>query len=80
MIKVSKEFYESGCTMDGRGNRVFLRGKNGEGSLQMRFWKNKVEIIGGPEDRIVNFKNIKEICTTNGRPPKEGPFPTIQLK
>lgn len=80
MIKVNKKFYESGCTMDGRGNRVFLRGKDGEISLQMTFWKNKVEIVGGPEDRIVDFKNIEEICTTNDRPIRVEPFPAIQLK
>ena len=80
MIRVNKKFYESGCTIDGRGNRVFLKGKDGEVNLQMTFLKNKVEIIGGPETRIVDFKNIKEICTTNDKTIMVGPFPAIQLK
>lgn len=79
MIKVNEGFYESGCTMDGRGNRVFLKGKDGEVKLQMIFRKNNVEIIGGYEPRLVNFKNIKEICTANGKSSKAGPSPAIQL-
>ncbi len=65
MIKVDKSFYEHGFTMDGKGNRVFLKTKNGKVKKEMVFVKDKVIIIElqafGAIEWTVDFKKINEI-------------------
>lgn len=81
MIKVDRSFYESGCTMEGKGNRIFLIGKGEKGNLTMTFiGNNNVQITGGSLNAIVDFNDIESICVTNAKPIEEGPFPAIQLR
>ncbi len=64
MIKVDSKFYNSGCTMDGKGNRVFLKRSDGRVSLEMVFLGNKVEIIGGIlTPQIQDFSEIETISS-----------------
>lgn len=59
MIRVDSSFYENGCTMDGKGNRVFLKRSDGRVSLEMVFLGNEVEIIGGfLTPQIQDFSDI----------------------
>lgn len=64
MIRVDNSFYESGCTMDGKWNQVFLKRSNGRVSLEMVFLGNKVEIIGGIlTTQIHDFSEIEIISS-----------------
>lgn len=66
MIKVDSSFYESGCTMEGKGNRVILKEKDGKaGSIEMIFSKDEVRVITeyGLQETIIPFKHIEKICT-----------------
>lgn len=66
MIKVDNSFYESGCTMEGKGNRVILKGKDGKGNMSLIFVRDKVRITAsrGLLDTVVPFKYIEKICVT----------------
>lgn len=77
MIKVDKKFYESGCTMDGKGNRVFLRNKEGNAELEMEFVGNTVKVFGWYVPSIFSFKEIEKISVINGA---KGAFPNIEIK
>lgn len=77
MIKVNEKFYESGCTMDGKGNRVFLKGPDGKTDIEMTFEGDTVKILGWFVPSFLCFNEIEEICVTYGT--KE-PFPDIKLK
>lgn len=61
MIRVNKKFYESGCTMEGKGNRVFLKTKDGKVHTEMIFVKDKVIIHTSGIERVCYFKEINEI-------------------
>ena len=63
MIRVDNSFYESGCTMDGKWNRVFLKRSDGRVSLEMVFLGNKVEIIGCIAPTTFDFSAIKIISS-----------------
>lgn len=61
MIKVDSSFYESGCTMEGKGNRVMLK-KEGETCIEMVFKGKDVEIKNAVGKIItVEFYKICEI-------------------
>ncbi len=61
MIRVNKQFYESGCTMDGKGNRVMLK-KDGKTCIEMTFNGEKVEIKNmDGEIYTIEFYKICEI-------------------
>lgn len=78
MIRVNKEFYESGCTMDGKGNRVFLKGTKGKADIEMIFKGDTVEILGWYHvPSYLYFNEIEEICVAYGT---KGPFPNIKLR
>lgn len=82
MIRVDNSFYESGCTMEGKGNWVILKGKNGKGNMEMTFLGDKVKVTAarGLLNTVVPFNYIEEICVTNYSPIEVGPFPAIKLK
>lgn len=62
MIKVDNSFHQSGCIMDGKGNRVFLKEKNGKTCIEMIFNGGKVEIRNQAKHTItVDFNQICEI-------------------
>lgn len=81
MIKVDSSFYESGCTMEGKGNRVLLKGKDGKGKIKMIFLGDEVRVTAamGLLDTIVPFKCIEEICVIEEKLTEES-FPAIKLK
>lgn len=61
MIRVNKKFYESGCTMEGKGNRVMLK-KDGETCIEMTFNGEKVETKNMDGDiETIDFYKICEI-------------------
>lgn len=61
MIRVNKKFYESGCTIDGKGNRVMLK-KDGETCIEMTFDGKKVELKNMDGDiETIDFYKICEI-------------------
>lgn len=63
MIKVDRSFYESGCTMEGKGNRVILKEKDSESTLEMTFFGDEVTVTSewGLLKTVVPFKNIEKI-------------------
>lgn len=63
MIKVDSSFYENGFIMDGKGNRVFLKTKDGKVNTEMIFVKDTVTIhkIGSGIESFVDFKKNIEI-------------------
>lgn len=68
MIEVC-DFYENGCTMDGKENRVMLK-KDGKTYIEMVFSGNEVEIKGMIKEYSVKkyFDQITlMIITTNFR-------------
>lgn len=61
MIRVNKKFYESGCTMEGKGNRLMLK-KDGETCIEMTFKGGDVEIKNQDgEKHLIEFYKICEI-------------------
>ena len=81
MIIVDKSFYESGCTMEGKGNRITLKGKDRKGNIDMIFVRDEVRVRAscGLLDEIIPFKYIEKICTTKEERTGET-FPAIKLK
>lgn len=76
MIKVDKNFYESGCIMEGKGNRVILK-KDGETFMEMEFLGSKVKLTGIKAGKVnhcktVNFGQIHSITIDNSYPPLPG--------
>lgn len=63
MIKVDSSFYESGCTMDGKENRVFLKRSDGSVDIEMVFSGNEVKLIGDgtPTPIIHDFCCVERI-------------------
>lgn len=49
MITVDNKFYESGCTMEGKENRIMLS-KDGKTHIEMVFLGEMVEIKGVKEE------------------------------
>lgn len=61
MIRVNNRFYEEGCTMDGKGNRVILK-KDGETCIEMTFNGENVELRNmDGEVKTIEFFKICEI-------------------
>lgn len=81
MITVDSKFYESGCTMDGKENRVFLKSKNGKANMRLIFVRDKVRITAAMDllDMVVPFKDIERIGILEKKSTGEL-LPTIMLK
>ncbi|MCI8361593.1 MAG: hypothetical protein HFJ41_00235 [Clostridia bacterium] len=61
MIKVDNRFYEEGCTMDGKGNRVMLK-KDGNTCIEMTFNGKNVKLRNmDGKVKIIEFSKICEI-------------------
>ncbi len=61
MIKVDNRFYEEGCTMDGKGNRVMLK-KDGNTCIEMTFNGKNVKLRNmDGKVKIIEFSKIREI-------------------
>ncbi len=73
MIRVDSSFYESGCTMEGKGNRVFLKGTDGNVYIEMTFVGNIVK-IGGRGSIPIKFE-FNEIEEIYGVPGIDGSYP-----
>lgn len=69
MIRVDSSFYESGCTMEGKGNRIFLKGKDGKGNMEMTFFGDEVKVTAarGLLNVIIPFKDIEEILVIKNK-------------
>lgn len=81
MIKVDSSFYENGFIMDGKGNRVFLKTKEGKVRTEMVFIKDKVIVHTLGVESVLDFKKIDEIYSENHNGPiKVEPYLCIAIK
>lgn len=79
MITVDNKFYESGCTMSGKGNRVFLKESDGRVSLEMVFLGNKVEINGSRGFLTPQIHDFSDIGIISAIKIEEVSRPVIEL-
>lgn len=77
MIRVDSSFYESGCTMEGKGNRIFLKGVDKDVEIEMVFVGNTVKISGWYIPAVFDFGEIEKISAISGT---KGAVPNIELK